>query len=356
MVPASPLHHTDRGARAFLAVKGCARQQAAGRKSSTSKRRHWQRNLHGPMATASPKREASSGQATALATTPDRRVPLLRVRAILAPQLAESGRLLGLRETEFGDPLAVGAELIGHAQGVLFVQNWDERKLAVFIAFVFQFGEDFRVDVERRERGSLAVEFSSRGFWRFFGRAGRAAGDISARTASTASEEGSGGGGRRGCGCGASRRRFSFFLRGAGAGSRAAPVSMEPRRFCFCCSLNLLTAPFFFLGRGAALSCPAEPLLDFFLGGRGAAALSWPMESNKRWSWASSLWARFLSLSSAIAAIDAITVARRWCCTVLHSCFVCLAALAAEAAGRVLLMSPRQAYAAISFGPALVLG
>ncbi len=105
-------------------------------------------------------------EATALATTPDRRVPLLRVRAILAPQLAESGRLLGLRETEFGDPLAVGAELIGHAQGVLFVQNWDERKLAVFIAFVFQFGEDFRVDVERRERGSLAVEFSSRGFWR----------------------------------------------------------------------------------------------------------------------------------------------------------------------------------------------
>ena len=53
-------------------------------------------------------------EATALATTPDRRVPLLRVRAILAPQLAESGRLLGLRETEFGDPLAVGAELIGH--------------------------------------------------------------------------------------------------------------------------------------------------------------------------------------------------------------------------------------------------
>ena len=105
-------------------------------------------------------------EATALATTPDRRVPLLRVRAILAPQFAESGRLLGLRETEFGDPLAVGAELIGHAQGVLFVQNWDERKLAVFIAFVFQFGEDFRVDVERRERGSLAVEFSSRGFWR----------------------------------------------------------------------------------------------------------------------------------------------------------------------------------------------
>ena len=52
-------------------------------------------------------------EAATLSATTDRRVPLLRVRAIFSPQLAKRGGFLRLGQTELGDPLAVGAELVG---------------------------------------------------------------------------------------------------------------------------------------------------------------------------------------------------------------------------------------------------
>ena len=91
-------------------------------------------------------------EAATLSATTDRRVPLLRVRAVFSPQLAKRGGFLRLGQTELGDPLAVGAELVGYAQGVLLVQHRDKRELTVFVFFVFEFGEDFRIDVERGER------------------------------------------------------------------------------------------------------------------------------------------------------------------------------------------------------------
>jgi len=91
-------------------------------------------------------------EAATLSATTDRRVPLLRVRAVFSPQLAKRGGFLRLGQTELGDPLAVGAELVGYAQSVLLVQHRDKRELTVFVFFVFEFGEDFRIDVKRGER------------------------------------------------------------------------------------------------------------------------------------------------------------------------------------------------------------
>ena len=81
------------------------------------------------------------------------------------PQFAESDRLLGLRETEFGDPLAVGAELIIARQSVCLCKTGTSASQLSLLLLSFSSARIFG-STSNAEKRKLGRRIFLARFWR----------------------------------------------------------------------------------------------------------------------------------------------------------------------------------------------